>query len=73
MNKWYVLSVVFSVLVIVSFTLDFYVYYSDWYFYFYYNGIEDMAVYFLALICTFALLASLTFFKGYSDRKKNKN
>jgi hypothetical protein len=72
MNKWYIISGVFAILAVVTFVLDFYVNWSDWYFYFYYQGITEIGMYFLAAIVAFAVLAAATFVKGYSDKRKTK-
>jgi hypothetical protein len=72
MKKWYLISVVFVVLALVSFGLDFYTHWSDWYFYFIYNGIADPGIYFLVAIIVFGVLAVAAFVKGYFDRKQTK-
>jgi hypothetical protein len=70
MNKWYIISVVFAILAVASFVLDFYVNWSDWYFY--YQGITEIGMYFLVAIVAFAILAVLTFFKGFLVNRKAK-
>jgi uncharacterized membrane protein len=72
MNKWYIMSIVFAVLAVASFILDFYVNWSDWYFYFYYQGITEIGMYFLAAILAFAILAVATFSMGFFVNRKTK-
>ena len=72
MNKWYIISVIFAILAVATFVLDFYVNWSDWYFYFYYQGITEIGMYFLAAIVAFAVLAALTFFKGFFFNRKTR-
>ncbi len=70
MKKWYLISIVFAVLALVIFGLDFYTHYSDWYFYFLYNGISDVGIYFMVAIVVFAVLAAAALVKGALGNKQ---
>jgi hypothetical protein len=71
MKKWYLIGIVFAVLALVTFGLDFYTHYSDWYFYFLYNGVTDVGIYFAVAIFLFAVLAIVSFVKGYFSKPKS--